>query len=1292
MSLAFLPGAHRFFSRLLTFAAAATLLSSAVAAPQPASPAASRVTLVTRLPQALEGAVDAGPMPSSQRLSLTLTLAPTTAQAAALDQFLTSVTTASSPSYHQWLTPQQFAASYGASADRIAAASAWLQAQGLSVDAVSASGMRISASGFVSQVESAFTVSLHNYQVAGGLYFANATQPSLTPEVASLFSSVEGLDNLPMDIVTGASGGTARPGTRINGQPSALTVAAIAAAIDGNTTPILTIHATYGAGESSPSRISGYAALFRQAAAQGITTLLTRTAVSGGFPSTLPEVTAVAVPDDNADLSTPVAARPQWQNAPGLPQDGLRHAPDLTASSLSVFAQTISSIAGTNGGRLGNINPTLYALAPVAGIYTQPDAAAEGAWEVRTGLGLVDPVKLAKAWPNGTGSTTLQLTSSASSPTHGQGFVLTATETSTTGGPTPTGTVTFTAPQTGFTSSTLTLNASGVAQTASLVLPGGSYAITATYSGDANYASATATISVTVQPEAAVFTITAPPTVSLGGTITATVTLGSASGVGTPSASVTVTPSGIAGAQAVTQTVSGTGGTASATYTFTSKGAGSVALQASCTSNDASFTCYTPQTSTTTVPQATPSVSLSITPSAPVAGQSVTLSAPVTGVAGIGATGTVQFFDGSTSIGTGSAPAATFSGTLAPGSNHVLTAVYQGDTNYLKATSNTVSPSVGTAPTTTTVSASATTASYGQTITLNITVGATSVVNGTQPTGTLTFTGAGGTTTAAVSGGSANVTLTNLSVGAYTIGTTYSGDTNYSASTGNTVTLTVTQAAATLNSQISSASFTQGSTSTLTTTITLPGNAVLPTGSTFVATIAGVTGAVYTGTFMVNTGGNTGTGSVTIPAPIAGTYTLQVTCGPSTNFSCTANNLTITSTATTPGSGSTGTTPTTTTLVISPTAPAVGQTITFTATVSAAASAVATNPIAGSVNFYDGTTLLGTGVITTVGTNGVATATATLAASTTAHSLTAVYQGNTIYATSTSTAIPVTLTAAVATVVLSSNVTSTISGSNVVLTATVTGSTTTGTAPTGTVSFYLAGSTPSLIGTATVGTTGNGVGTAVFSTSNLPDGSLTIYATYNGDTNFSSATSNNITIGLSDYAISFVPPTLTLAQGQTGTATAVLTFVNSFPGTVVLGCTPPPSTYITCSFNPTVLTAAGNSTLTVVTTAAKTAELHGMPGDTPGKSFGFAGGATLAALLCCLLPARRRRVPVLLLLLLAFGLTMNMGCSANNFGTYPASSAAGGTPLGTTLLVIDTAGTNGATTIRHNYTFQVTVQ
>ena len=88
--------------------------------------------------------------------------------------------------------------------------------------------------------------------------------------------------------------------------------------------------------------------------------------------------------------------------------------------------------------------------------------------------------------------------------------------------------------------------------------------------------------------------------------------------------------------------------------------------------------------------------------------------------------------------------------------------------------------------------------------------------------------------------------------------------------------------------------------------------------------------------------------------------------------------------------------PSTTTLVASPSSPQYGDPVTLTATVTSGAT--------GTVSFYDGSVLLGTGTVS----NGVATlTTTTLVAGT--HSITAVYNGDATYASSQSAPATVTV-------------------------------------------------------------------------------------------------------------------------------------------------------------------------------------------------------------------------------------------------------------------------------------------
>ncbi|MEI9977744.1 MAG: Ig-like domain repeat protein [Edaphobacter sp.] len=465
---------------------------------------AQRIPLAVRT---VDGtAADAGPVPASQPLQLTLRLALPADRSAALDELLANQTTPHSTAYHQWLTPQQFASQFGATDDQIAATTSWLQTQGLSVDAIATSRTRMTISGTAAQVQSTFAVTLHRYQVANALYVANANQPSLPSEAAHLIAGVSGLNNLPAAALLAAAisaGPTANIRSANPTQPTDPYLNA-ASAVEANTSPILTFDTTACTSDFAQSDYDGYHDLLRQANAQGITVLATNgcgARGTGSFPASLGEVTALTIAPTTAPF-TPIAPRPAWQNAPGLPADANRYEPDLTTTSLSAFAQTITTIIQQTGARQGNINAVLYSLAPTPELYKQPEATsstAPGTWKPATGLGVVDLATLLKVYPRavGTTSTTTTLAASSTSVAFGQPVTLTSTVTpSTTNNATPTGTIIF-------TSNLGTLGSAVLNGGTAAVTPGnlsvGTYTVVANYSGDANYAassSASTTINV----------------------------------------------------------------------------------------------------------------------------------------------------------------------------------------------------------------------------------------------------------------------------------------------------------------------------------------------------------------------------------------------------------------------------------------------------------------------------------------------------------------------------------------------------------------------------------------------------------------------------------------------------------------------------------------------------------------------------------------------------------------------------------------------------------------------------
>jgi len=162
---------------------------------------------------------------------------------------------------------------------------------------------------------------------------------------------------------------------------------------------------------------------------------------------------------------------------------------------------------------------------------------------------------------------------------------------------------------------------------------------------------------------------------------------------------------------------------------------------------------------------------------------------------------------------------------------------------------------------------------------------------------------------------------------------------------------------------------------------------------------------------------------------------------------------------------------------------------------------------------------------------------------------------------------------------------------------------------------------------------------------------------------------------LSNTSVSIASP------GATGTSAITIAPSGGFIGTVALTCavTGSPAGTVdmpTCSVFPAASisgTAPVTATLTINTTAASSAALH-------GRTFQVGGGVVLAALFFFSVPGRRRRLKTLLgLLLFAVVAGAGIGCSgaANNTPTTPTPANPGTTPGNYTATV---TGTSGATT------------
>ena len=175
-------------------------------------------------------------------------------------------------------------------------------------------------------------------------------------------------------------------------------------------------------------------------------------------------------------------------------------------------------------------------------------------------------------------------------------------------------------------------------------------------------------------------------------------------------------------------------------------------------------------------------------------GTSITLTATVSPS---GATGSVVFYDGSTSLGTValSSGAASFATSSLSVGTHTLTATYGGSSSYPSSTSTSVSvtiTSASTTATTTTLNTSATAATYGTAVTL------TAAVSPSAASGTVTFydgtTSLGGVT---LSSGSVTLSTSALSVGTHSVTATYAGNSTYASSTSGAVSIIVSSSSTT---------------------------------------------------------------------------------------------------------------------------------------------------------------------------------------------------------------------------------------------------------------------------------------------------------------------------------------------------------------------------------------------------------------------------------------------------------------------------------------------------------------
>ena len=188
---------------------------------------------------------------------------------------------------------------------------------------------------------------------------------------------------------------------------------------------------------------------------------------------------------------------------------------------------------------------------------------------------------------------------------------------------------------------------------------------------------------------------------------------------------------------------------------------------------------------------------LTATPAKAAYGASVALTATVMDTGSSPASpvssGSVTFYNGSTSLGTGTlsgSGSTTLTVQTLPVGTDSITAAFAAQGNYAASTSAPVTETITGASTTTTLTASPTSVAQGGSVTLTATV----TSGDGAPTGTVTFSDASGSvgTGTLNAGGVATLVLTTLPAGTDSLTATFAAQGNYGASTSAVVTVSVT--------------------------------------------------------------------------------------------------------------------------------------------------------------------------------------------------------------------------------------------------------------------------------------------------------------------------------------------------------------------------------------------------------------------------------------------------------------------------------------------------------------------
>jgi uncharacterized protein (TIGR03437 family) len=155
-----------------------------------------RVILPGTIPPKARTGFDLGPVEPSRKIGpMVVLLTRSSEQQAAVEKLLEDQRDPSSPNFHKWLTPEQYADQFGLRGDDLSAVRQWIESHGLSIDHAARGGNWIGFSGTAAQVESALGAQIHRYRIGTEEYYANASEISIPAALAPVVGAFAGLND-----------------------------------------------------------------------------------------------------------------------------------------------------------------------------------------------------------------------------------------------------------------------------------------------------------------------------------------------------------------------------------------------------------------------------------------------------------------------------------------------------------------------------------------------------------------------------------------------------------------------------------------------------------------------------------------------------------------------------------------------------------------------------------------------------------------------------------------------------------------------------------------------------------------------------------------------------------------------------------------------------------------------------------------------------------------------------------------------------------------------------------------